>query len=77
MTVVRQLRIEIQQFKDELKNKEKESEPDAKVDKDSFEVLKPIDVKDIEKPDKYDNDVKKFKVWFAKFNDLLANRHSN
>ena len=78
MTVVRQVRLEIQQLRDELKNKDKEDEPGAtKIDKDSFEILKPIDVKDIEKPDKYDNDVKKFKVWFAKFNDLLANRHSN
>ena len=25
--------------------------------------LKPIDIKDIEKPDKYDNDITKFVVW--------------
>ena len=37
--------------------------------------LKPIDIKDIEKPDKYDNDITKFVVWYDRFRDLLMNRH--
>ena len=37
--------------------------------------LKPIDIKDIEKPDKYDGNPSKFLVWWGKFQDLLANRH--
>ena len=39
--------------------------------------LKPIDIKDIEKPDKYDHEVAKFTIWYDRFRDLLANRHSN
>jgi len=41
------------------------------------EKLKPIDVKDIEKPDKYDNNITKFKIWYDKFRDLITNRHPN
>ena len=36
--------------------------------------LKPIDVKDIEKPDKYDNNVSKFVTWHDRFRDLWENR---
>ena len=39
--------------------------------------LKPIDVKDVEKPDKYDNNVSKFVTWYDRFRDLLENRHPN
>ena len=39
--------------------------------------LKPIDVKDIEKPDKYDNNGSKFVTWYDRFRDLLENRHPN
>ena len=39
--------------------------------------LKPIDVKDIEKPDKYDNHIAKFTIWYEWFRDLLENRHPN
>ena len=41
------------------------------------DLLKPIDIKDIEKPDKYDHNVAKFSSWFDKFRDLLTNRHAS
>lgn len=39
--------------------------------------LKPIDIKDIEKPDKYDGNIKNFNVWYERLKDLLMNRHPN
>ena len=36
--------------------------------------MKPIDIKDIERPDKYDNQAAKFNTWFDKFKDLLMSR---
>ena len=39
--------------------------------------LKPIDVKDIEKPDKYDTNIAKFTILYKRFRDLLENRHPN
>ena len=38
-------------------------------------ILKPIDAKDIKKPDEYDNDVKVFDIWFQRIKDLMINRH--
>ena len=38
--------------------------------------LGPIDVTDIEKPEKYDWSPAKFLAWFDRFRDLLANRHA-
>ena len=38
--------------------------------------LKPINAKDLEKPEKYDNELKKFNVWYERLQDLLANRSS-
>ena len=37
--------------------------------------LKPIAIKDIEKPNKYDNTITKCATWYDGFTDLLANRH--
>ena len=34
-------------------------------------------MKDIEKPEKYDNNVSKFVTWYDTFRDLLENRHPN
>ena len=39
--------------------------------------MKPIDLKDIEKPDKYDNNIAKFTIWYERFRDFLENRHPN
>ena len=47
------------------------------VNFDDLYKLKPIDVKDIEKPDKYDNKNAKFSIWYERFRDLLENRHPN
>ena len=38
-------------------------------------VLKPIDTKDITKPEPFDGDAKKFLAWFAGIKDLLTNRN--
>ena len=53
---------------------ERQLKPKASEDYDPHR-LKPIDIKDIEKPDKYDNDITKFVVWYDRFRDLLMNRH--
>ena len=45
---------------------------DAKVKATTDDKLKPIDIKDIERPDKYDNQAAKFNTWFDKFKDLLT-----
>ena len=34
-------------------------------------------MKDIEKPEKYDNNIAKFKIGYERFRDLLENRHPN
>ena len=39
--------------------------------------LKPIDVKDIWKPDKCDNNIAKLATWYERFRDLLGNRNPN
>ena len=38
-------------------------------------VLKPIDTKDITKPEPFDGDAKKFLAWFAGIKDLLTHRN--
>ena len=43
----------------------------------SANTLKPIDLKDIEKPDKYDNNIAQCTIWYERFRDLLENRHPN
>ena len=55
------------------KIKELESKLNQKYDsgKEEKEKLKPIEMKDIEKPDKYDNNTIKFNTWFDKFRDLF------
>ena len=47
---------------------------DAKVKAttDDHDKLKSIDINDIERPDKYDNQAAKFDTWFDKFKDLLT-----
>ena len=48
----------------------KDTEGNASTD--NHDKVKAIDVKHIERPDKYDNEVAKFNTWFDKFNDLLT-----
>ena len=56
---------------------EKEFQAKGIDTKEDREKLKRIDIKDLEKPDKYDNNISKFRTWFDKFRDLLSNRHAN
>ena len=67
--LVRSLQDRIGELEEKLKEKREQTHDP--------ETLKPIDVKDIEKPDKYDNNISKFNVWFDKFRDLVTNRHPN
>ena len=51
---------------------------DAEINgREKYEKLKPIDIKDIERPDKYDNQPTKFNMWYDKFKDLLTSRNEN
>ena len=50
---------------------------EVKASTDDHDKLKPIDIKDIERPDKYDNQAAKCKTWFDKLKDLLTSRHGN
>ena len=47
---------------------------EVKASMDDHDKLKPIDIRDIERPDKYDQ-VAKFNTWFDKFKDLLTSRN--
>ena len=49
----------------------------ARASTDNHYKLKPIDIKDIERRGKYDNQVAKFNSWFDKFEDLLTSRKGN
>ena len=44
---------------------------------DDHDKPNPIDIKDIERPDKCDNQAAKFNTWFDKFKDLLTSRNGN
>ena len=44
---------------------------------DDHDKLKPIDTKDIERPNKYDNQAAKFNTWFDKIKGLLTRRNGN
>ena len=35
---------------------------------------KPLDIKDVKKPDEYNGDTKNFKIWFERLKDLMINR---
>ena len=50
---------------------------EVKASTDNHDKLKPIDIKDIERPDKYDDQAAKFNTWFDKFKDLLTSRNGN
>ena len=50
---------------------------DAEVKASTDDKLKPIDIKDIERPDKHDNQAAKFNTWCDKFWGLLTSRNGN
>ena len=66
--VIEQLKGQIQKLQQQLNMKTSTTHNDS-------HKLKPIDVKDIEKPDTYDNNVSKFVTWYDRFRDLLEKRH--
>jgi hypothetical protein len=70
MNILEKLRTRVAELEQELKGK-------SKPEDSTHGMLKPIDIKDIDKPEKYDNNIVKFNTWFDKFRDLLANRHPN
>ena len=43
------------------------------MDQDMF---RPIDSKDVKKPDRYDGDGKRFTAWYGRHKDLMMNCHS-
>ena len=69
-SMIRGLQAQIQALEAQLNAKEN-------VNFDDPYKLKPIDVKDIEKPDKYDNNIDKFTNWYERFRDLLEHSHPN
>ena len=71
--VLEALRLKIAELEKKLQDRKEE----RKDDYSDPEKLRPIDIKDIEKPDKYDNNISKFNTWFDKFRDLLTNRHAS
>ena len=50
---------------------------DAEVKASTDDKLKPIDIKDIERPDKHDNQAAKFNTWCDKFWGMLTSRNGN
>ena len=68
--VIEQLKGQIQKLQQQLNMKTSATHDDS-------HKLKPIDVKDIEKPDTYDNNVSKFVTWYDRFHDLLEKDHPN
>ena len=50
---------------------------EVKASTDDHDKLKPIDIKDTQRPDKYDNQAAKFNTWFDKLKDLLMSRNGN
>jgi hypothetical protein len=73
--LIQSLMARIKDLEDRL-DKKKDNEEES-TDKNEKGKLKPIDIKDIERPDKYDNNLTKFAVWYDKFKDLLSTRNEN
>ena len=67
----------IEQLKGEIREVQQQLDMRRNATLDDPYKLKPIDVKDFEKPDKYDNNVSKFVTWYDRFGDLFENRHPN
>ena len=66
------------QMKDKIDEQEKLINTLQFQKKDHHDLmrLKPMDAKDVKKPDEYDGD-KEFHVWYERLKDLLASRNSN
>ena len=74
--VIKNLMARIKELEDKLSIM-KDAEGKASTDDHDKLKPKPIDIKDIERPDKYDNQAAKFHKWFDKFKDLLTSRSGN
>ena len=72
--VIKNLMARIKELEDKLSIMK---DAEIKASTDDHDKLKPIDIKDIETPDKYDNQAAKFNNWFDKFKDLLTSRNGN
>ena len=70
--ILKNLKDKIKELEEKLNDKES-----PKYAREDANRLKPIDIKDIEMPDKYDHNISKFNTWFDKFRDLLTNRHTS
>ena len=57
-----------------IDGKSGEGHKDSKDFVDRIGRPKPIDIKDVKKPDEYGGDPKNFRVWFERLKDLLINR---
>ena len=67
--VIKNLMARIKELEDKLSIMK---DAEVKASTDDHDKLKPIDIKDIERPDKYDNQAAKFNSWFDKHKDLLC-----
>ena len=72
----------IKDLEEKLAKKEKDTEradADNKNDRDKDDKLKlkPIDIKDVKKPEEYSGEPKKFQVWYDRLQDLMINRHES
>ena len=67
----------IEQLKGQIQELQQQLDMRTNATHDDPHKLKPIDMKDIEKADKYDNNVSKFVTWYDRFRDLVENRHPN
>ena len=72
--VIRGLMARIKELKDKLSIMK---DAEGKASTDDRDKLKPSDIKDIERPDKYGNQAAKFNTWCDKFKDLLTSRNGN
>ena len=70
--VIKDLVARIKELEDKLSIMK---DAEVKASTDDHDKLKPIDIKDIERPDKYDNQAAKFNTWFDKFKELLTSRN--
>ena len=72
--VIKNLMDRIKELEDKLSIMK---DAEVKASTDDHDKLKPIDIKDIERPDKYDNQAANINNWFDKVKDLLTSRNGN
>ena len=73
-SVIKDLVARIKELEDKLSITK---DADVKASTDDHDTLKPIDIKDMERPDKHDHQAAKFNTWFDKCKDLLTSRNGN